>query len=718
MNLKYGHAPYNFINFPEKVKNREEKLPKHNIFYEDLKTGYIEYELKTETPLFIGMGKNAEGEAEGFTINNTKAIPGGTLRGRVRSNAEILSFSFPEFIENRKFSYRDIAGKTILKKKYMEKLLTNKGSNNINSNVKVGMVRRIGNEFFIFPSKQITYMHNNLEMKKEFFVIDEFRLKNGLGQCVKGIEWMYEGIAENVIKIENEISDINNEIKKLYESRKIEGEIRKNIGEKYKKLAENKFNDKREEEEFFTYLRKICDEEIVKKFKNKMLKWKLKEKEWGLFLKNNEKKGGKKNYELKQKVSIVEDNGRILKISKDENLGIEVILYNSNYIRGKRKHYIIPVNYNNDIRNAIKIDDNIVYNYEKEREKNKLGKDFELKNKKIFFYKESEGNIIGIGKTPYLRLSYENSIHEFRTKDDKRLDYIQGLFGFTRIKNNYKGRLSFTNLYPKSNIKMGEKCEVTLLKPQATSFQLYLTQPSIYTDTVKKNDEVKEIPQLKNKKLRGLESLKELMEVKDENDKNKKNYNFYIKNELLTYADNEKTKLRGQKFYWMKPIEKINIVNNKNNKIATKFIPVDKNNIFAGKIYFENLSDEELGLLLLSLKYNDKTYDNIGMGKPYGYGRIKIENIKLMTEDKKKSFSNFFDNQYKDITEEIENLKKKFKNSMNFGEYDQLNLIKDYLKAKTKIIDDQENLKYQDIKEFANRLPLPTIEEFFENQKK
>ncbi len=318
MNLKYGHAPYNFINFPEKVKNREEKLPKHNIFYEDLKTGYIEYELKTETPLFIGMGKNAEGEAEGFTINNTKAIPGGTLRGRVRSNAEILSFSFPEFIENRKFSYRDIAGKTILKKKYMKKLLTNKGSNNINSNVKVGMVRRIGNEFFIFPSKQITYMHNNLEMKKEFFVIDEFRLKNGLGQCVKGIEWMYEGIAENVIKIENEISDINNEIKKLYESRKIEGEIRKNIGEKYKKLAENKFNDKREEEEFFTYLRKICDEEIVKKFKNKMLKWKLKEKEWDLFLKNNEKKGGKKNYELKQKVSIVEDNGRILKISKEK----------------------------------------------------------------------------------------------------------------------------------------------------------------------------------------------------------------------------------------------------------------------------------------------------------------------------------------------------------------------------------------------------------------
>ena len=105
------------------------------------------------------------------------------------------------------------------------------------------------------------------------------------------------------------------------------------------------------------------------------------------------------------------------------------------------------------------------------------------------------------------------------------------------------------------------------------------------------------------------------------------------------------------------------------------------------------------------------------MGKPYGYGRIKINNVKLMVEDKKKSFSNFFDDQYIDITEEIENLKKKFKNSISSEKYEQINVIKDYLKAKTEIINKHGNVEYQKLQEFKNRLPLPTIEEFFNNEK-
>ncbi|EPS52105.1 hypothetical protein CFSAN002368_11576 [Clostridium botulinum A1 str. CFSAN002368] len=87
----------------------------HNVFEKGLKTGYIDYLINVETPLFISDG---EKESDFFKVNGEYRIPGSTIRGKVRSNAEILSCSYPEFIENKKLWFRGAFSKDVLKDMY------------------------------------------------------------------------------------------------------------------------------------------------------------------------------------------------------------------------------------------------------------------------------------------------------------------------------------------------------------------------------------------------------------------------------------------------------------------------------------------------------------------------------------------------------------------------------------------------------------------------
>ncbi|OGW15405.1 MAG: hypothetical protein A3G93_06825 [Nitrospinae bacterium RIFCSPLOWO2_12_FULL_45_22] len=86
---------------------------------------------------------------------------------------------------------------------------------------------------------------------------------------------------------------------------------------------------------------------------------------------------------------------------------------------------------------------------------------------------------------------------------------------------------------------------------------------------------------------------------------------------------NHNGNLRGRKFYYHRPPD--------NEAIKTQYFPgcdaiellVSGNLSFP--VTYENLSDEELGLLLLSLRLDDSMCHKIGLGKPLGLGTIKIE---------------------------------------------------------------------------------------------
>ena len=111
---------------------------------------------------------------------------------------------------------------------------------------------------------------------------------------------------------------------------------------------------------------------------------------------------------------------------------------------------------------------------------------------------------------------------------------------------------------------------------------------------------------------------------------------FYAKTDnYLSGYDDSKCNIRGRKFYWhFKPdYNKLN--NLPEDKVDTKMCGIDKGS-FTFKVYFENISDEQLAELatLLCLGENDKDGKRcykLGHGKPLGFGSAKIlvENIQI-----------------------------------------------------------------------------------------
>jgi len=73
--------------------------------------------------------------------------------------------------------------------------------------------------------------------------------------------------------------------------------------------------------------------------------------------------------------------------------------------------------------------------------------------------------------------------------------------------------------------------------------------------------------------------------------------------------------------------------NERESTQTTKLTPLKEGAVFKGKLRYHNLKKVELGAILSALTFHNtpNTYHNIGLAKPYGYGKIeiKIENINI-----------------------------------------------------------------------------------------
>ena len=90
------------------------------------------------------------------------------------------------------------------------------------------------------------------------------------------------------------------------------------------------------------------------------------------------------------------------------------------------------------------------------------------------------------------------------------------------------------------------------------------------------------------------------------------------------------SRLRGFKQYWLKDTQKTDVPSGK-EKVGTALCPLPAGTRFHGVVRFKNLSDAELGLLVWSLCLDEGCYQNVGMGKPYGYGRMSVR-VERMVE--------------------------------------------------------------------------------------
>lgn len=105
----------------------------------------------------------------------------------------------------------------------------------------------------------------------------------------------------------------------------------------------------------------------------------------------------------------------------------------------------------------------------------------------------------------------------------------------------------------------------------------------------------------------------------------------------------EKAQIRGRKFYWhhQPNLDRIKkeVGTNKNEKLKSRYYYIDEKKFesglsFKGKVYFENITIEELCNLYKSISLiDDKHMHKLGYGKPYGFGSCKFTVINIVSDD-------------------------------------------------------------------------------------
>lgn len=524
MREQFAKSRYHFIPFPKTphyIKGGLEALPSHGIYDSSKNTGYIEYSLTAETPIFVSNGNKNDAD---FckNINGKYAIPGSTLKGMVRSNSEVLSHAYPEFVCDARFSFREVATeKSSIQKEYKKYINTN-DNRKINNVVKVGLLVNENDRYHIVPFDTIKN-YDNTSNEAAFQFIHNNAIKNASNSQIN-----FHDLDRSHYKPYILLGKMTNNV---------------HINNRLSSKSLDTFTNVKSVEELKT--------EDVKLLKNESGQW--------------------------------------------------VIFMNSNKMRGKKKHYLFKGDLTDE---RVDIDGTVIAEYRSrskrikgntedfgEGQKKQKTEYYDLPSKgnakPCFYLDSSNGNCIAIGFTPYMRIPYQNGITQGLPKkpEENRIDMSNAIFGFT----GYASRVRFEDAETDVS-STGKPIYVNLLNPKPTSFQMYLNQ----------------------------------------NGPNKEQYNHY---------NSEDFTLRGQKFYWLREeIDPVVFSVNANRTAETTLKPLDKGTVFNGKIHFTNLSDTELGLLLYSLKLDDRkkedtegyvTYDSIGQGKPFGFGRVLIHVNKL-----------------------------------------------------------------------------------------
>ncbi|MBR3358655.1 MAG: TIGR03986 family CRISPR-associated RAMP protein [Solobacterium sp.] len=358
---------------------------------------------------------------------------------------------------------------------------------------------------------------------------------------------------------------------------------------------------------------------------------------------------------------------------------------NSEHISGKQHHYLVskapaegkPVYIPREYANAYNADydANCIQN----RKLKNNGFFYALPRRgeeKIFFYKTDGSRLVGFGPTRHFRIFYRNTVHDGIPKNYRRqsIDYVKAMYGMTGSDGSYRSRLSFQNAvcYAPSGRESLE--ERVLLSPKATAVQMYLDQ-SAFTNGAPK----------------------------------------------LAMYNSAGMRLNGYKFYWKRKETQPDI----NASLVSKFYVLPPHSVFKGKICFENLSEDELGLLLLSLRYSDtdeKETFMLGKGKPYGFGTVTLKNIRLFQLDPEKRFGSPELNAEKELTDQIVRLKKAFRETIVsegrryedfstpalYGKYARYDDLEDYRQG--------GNSMYMNLRGYRSLAPLETLADVIEQK--
>lgn len=297
------------------------------------------------------------------------------------------------------------------------------------------------------------------------------------------------------------------------------------------------------------------------------------------------------------KVAYIEGEDKIKDIvpfeDRQEGMKEGILLSTGRPVKNKINHLYVFEKETDSTEGSIFItkEDELSYKEDLEKRKNSLKAYYEAdfwkmpeegKSKPVF-YVQYHGHTY-FGMSLYVRIGYLHNIPEGLPGSHQRkneeyadgifLDYPYAIMGFANKQEAYRSRISVGNFKAEKEGKEKERTVITA-EPKASYYAGYLNDGKNYND-----------------------------------------------DDFL---------LRGYKHYWLreKPVPAKELANESMQK---KVRALGEGTVFRGVIRYKNLHEDELGLLLWALSLNSEkdTYHSLGMGKPYGMGRVKIriENLK------------------------------------------------------------------------------------------
>ena len=201
---------------------------------------------------------------------------------------------------------------------------------------------------------------------------------------------------------------------------------------------------------------------------------------------------------------------------------------------------------------------------------------------------EEGGQVTAFGHGQCFRIPYRRRIGDAVPKtlqSEKIVDFADAVFGKEKF---WASRVYFEDATPIGEVReLAEAKAHPLMQPNPTSYQLYLAQPDA---------------------------------------------------DKLNHWDTNGAQIRGYKLYWHKRAEhcdwhandnelKLDSGKTPDKRLTGDMTPLAKDNRFAAKIRFKNLSAVELGALMMVFDLNglkDGAAYKIGKGKPFGFGSVKI----------------------------------------------------------------------------------------------
>ena len=316
-------------------------------------------------------------------------------------------------------------------------------------------------------------------------------------------------------------------------------------------------------------------------------------------------------------VAVAPPNGVALQPSSGM---VKAALVVSGHMGGKHaKHWHCAIYEPDDKADLIAIPDDLWKLYEEDRDMRrglparKLMKD----GAPLFYLLDQTGNLVFFGPTQMFRLTYKNSIIDFiprHLRDESITDMAEAIFGY--VKSNQMpygkaracaGRVFFSDALAKpgqDKLLQREIIPQILSTPKPSTFQHYLTQPD--------------------------EAARDRAKLKH-----------------YASATPGETVIRGHKLYWhckdVKPQDYEYQGSEKDRedhkKQLTRIQPVRPNAQFTFRVYFENLTDEELGALLWALELPADCAHKLGMAKPLGLGSARISVLQLTLTDRRQRYA-------------------------------------------------------------------------------